>query len=244
MIEAVEPATAIEMVCDRLADRGGTVHRTDQGDVIARADAPVFPDIAPERRPLGRGKKIGRSRVGAELVQEVELLHADVVGMDMVADCDIARRDPDDLPVFADGLPRRDASRGDLVAERDARRRDHLSDRHTGLERLACHRHIVRRVQANQRHRCIHHEASDTRRRELDRSLRYGRYNVQLRKENLSELMPCTSIKPDPCGSTLDLDQRSSIQAGAWSLAFSTPRTARSTPASVSRPSTERLTSR
>ena len=38
--------------------------------------------------------------------------------------------------------------------------------------------------------------------------------------------------------------QSSTIQVGAWSLARSRPRTSRSTPASVSRPATDGLSSR
>lgn len=90
-----------ELRGDHPGSAGGAVHRGDDADVVAGADATVRTPVAEERRPLA-----GRRRLfvmhPAELARALRIVHAHVVGVHMGTGADAHRRHADRLPVLAD----------------------------------------------------------------------------------------------------------------------------------------------
>ena len=90
-----------ELVLDELADAGRAVDAGDDGDVVARADAPVLALVAVEVAHLVGRVEVHGPHVGADLVLAVEVAHRQVLRVDVVAHGDVGRREADHLPVAA-----------------------------------------------------------------------------------------------------------------------------------------------
>ncbi len=103
-----------EAVTHIVRDRGRAVDAGDDGDIVSGTDAAVGPQEAAERPRLRHRREF--LEVGAELIIASEVLHAQVVGVDVVARRDGGRREPDDLSVLADGRFGGDVVDRDLVA--------------------------------------------------------------------------------------------------------------------------------
>src|SRR5262249_29509607 len=116
---AAQEAGVADPLGDVLVGAGRAVDGADDGDVVARAVAPVAAVVAhPGALPGGRGRR--RRTRGAEGVVALEGVGRDVVDVDVVAGGDVRGGEADDLAVLADRLALADGAQGDLVAEADA----------------------------------------------------------------------------------------------------------------------------
>ena len=115
-----------ELVLDELADAGRAVDAGDDGDVVARADAPVLALVAVEVAHLVGRVEIHGPHVGADLVLAVKIADGQVLGVDVVAHGDVGGREADHLPVAAHLFPRAPRAprhlvpRADVLADLDA----------------------------------------------------------------------------------------------------------------------------
>ena len=105
----VVPPDVLEPLSHELAHARRAVDGGDDGDVVARPDAPVRPLEAVEgAHALGRIVVDGLD-VDADLVLLLQLADREVLDVDMIAHVDLRGREADDLAVAPDGLadPRR-----------------------------------------------------------------------------------------------------------------------------------------
>src|SRR5262249_9107073 len=108
---------------DVLAGARRTVHRADDGDVVARPVAEVIgltraAVVAQECAVFGRRRERGRDLGGVGVVA-LEGPELDVVDVDVLTGGDVAAGEADDLAVLADRVALPDRGQGELVAHLD-----------------------------------------------------------------------------------------------------------------------------
>ena len=104
---------------DLAGDGGRAVHAGQHADIVAGADLAVGAAETLEGRALGFRHVIGRAGIGPERVVAHEVVHLDVMDMDMAAGLDVRGGETDDLIVFPDRLALGDGNDRDLVAARN-----------------------------------------------------------------------------------------------------------------------------
>src|SRR5690606_36920412 len=112
---ALEQLRAVEMRGDCARYRGRAVHRRQDADVVARADAPIRAAIPPEAATLFRWQHWRAGNWRRHFVAGMALRHDHVMDMDVLAGSDVPAGDADDLTVFEHWLPRRNSAAGNLV---------------------------------------------------------------------------------------------------------------------------------
>ena len=113
----VQPAAA-EVVRHRAHHRRGAVHRGDHGHVVARTDPPVGAQISLKGCARAFRQQDRRPRIGAELVDQAQLAHRGVLGVDVLAGGDAVGRKSDHLAILAHRRAGRDRAQRHLVPER------------------------------------------------------------------------------------------------------------------------------
>ena len=97
---------AAELVGDEPGGRRGAVHGGDDADVVAGAPAAVAAGVPVEGADGPGGRRQGDAG-GAELVGALVVVHAEVVGVHVVADGDVPGGATDGLAVLVHGLAQR-----------------------------------------------------------------------------------------------------------------------------------------
>ena len=139
-----------EMVGNRPCNSGRAVHAGENADVVARGHAAIRAHIAHELgvKLGGLGFDIGAKRVVAGKVAFVGA-HVEVVGVHMLACCDVFGGKTNDLVVAAHGVAGRDSARGDFVPGWDQTSHRDAFDRGTREQLLAADDHVIGGVEAN-----------------------------------------------------------------------------------------------
>ena len=108
----------LEDVGDEARDMGAAIHRGEDADVVAGSDAAVgTADAVEGRRQIEIRHRLDVDAIGIVLV---EIAHAAVLRVHVLAGRDRLRRKADDLAVADDRLARRDRLDRDLVARGNA----------------------------------------------------------------------------------------------------------------------------
>jgi len=120
-----------------------TIHRGDHGDVIARTDLAIRAHVAFEAGRLGKLGRIEFRR--ADGIVALELTHAKVVRMDVLACGDVLLGKADDLVVAVHGFAGFDVMRSQLVARGDqiAYRQFFRFDKRPRQQLLGGDQHVV-----------------------------------------------------------------------------------------------------
>ncbi|MNV52856.1 hypothetical protein D3C71_1449700 [compost metagenome] len=151
---------AAEMVGDGARHRGRTVHAGQDADVVARGDAAVGAHDAIE----GGGLRHVVSGVRAlpHRVVALEFRELQIVRVHVLSGRDGLPRHADDLVVAAHRLTRRNGAHGHLVAGRHQPLHRHaFAFQPRAADQLAPgDHHVVRRVNADERHFVLGHEDS------------------------------------------------------------------------------------
>ncbi len=138
----------LEDIGDEARDMRAAIHRGEDADIVAGGDAAVGAADAVEEG----GQIVVRQRLDVDAIGIVlvEIAHAAVLGVHVLAGRDGLRRKADDLAVAADRLARRDRLDRDLVARRNAfARGDTLRHDHAGRQARARDQHAVVGMQAD-----------------------------------------------------------------------------------------------
>ena len=138
----------LEDIGDEAGDMGAAIHRGEDADIVAGGDAAVgTADAVEERGQIEVRRRLDVDAIGIVLV---EIAHAAVLRVHVLAGRDRLRRKADDLAVAADRLASRDRLDRDLVARRNAfRRGDALGHDHAGRQARARDQHAVVGMQAD-----------------------------------------------------------------------------------------------
>ncbi len=148
--ERIVPGEGIllEHVGDHAGHMGAAIHRGEDADIVARRDAAVAaPEAHESRRQIEIRRRLDVHAIG---VVAVEIAHAAILGVDVLARRNRLRREADDLAVAADLFAGRDGADGDLVAGGNALA-GHHAFRHldTGQQRGARDQYSVVVMQTN-----------------------------------------------------------------------------------------------
>ncbi|MCY1546260.1 hypothetical protein D9M68_822490 [compost metagenome] len=115
----LEQFRAVEVCGHRARHRGRAVHRGQNADVVARADAPVRAAIAHEAVTLLRRQHGAALDGRRQFVTGMAVRHGHVVSVYVCAGGDVLGGDADDLAVFENLLAFGDGPPSDLVAAGD-----------------------------------------------------------------------------------------------------------------------------
>src|SRR5262249_4276387 len=109
----LEQVGRVEPLRNVLAGAGGTVHRADDGDVVARAIAAIATVVAHPRARIGARRR--RRTIAAESIIALEGLGTDVVDVNVLAGGNVFVGKANDLPIFGDSFAFFDEPQGKLV---------------------------------------------------------------------------------------------------------------------------------
>ena len=102
VFKIVEPALFLGCLGDEAGHRAGTVHRGENAEIVAGADAAVSAVVAHEMTLFAGGRK--RPHFGRKFLRLGVAAHAEIVDMNMCARCDGTGRDSNGLAIADDLL--------------------------------------------------------------------------------------------------------------------------------------------
>jgi hypothetical protein len=119
VVEPVKPAHAVEVVGDIARHGGRAVHRGDDPDIVAGADAARTAVVTHEAAAVVWGQHPCRLGLDRELVPRAAFRHGKIVQVDVIARRDVLGGNADHLTELAQGRARGDRPHRHLVPARD-----------------------------------------------------------------------------------------------------------------------------
>ncbi|MNZ79319.1 hypothetical protein D3C78_979200 [compost metagenome] len=151
IVETIKAALLVEIIGDVTRYRGGTVHRSDDADIVSRSDATEAAVIPLERPALGFRQHALFFNIDTELMGVFGRHHGKIVQVNMPAGLDILCGDADHLSVFQHLVSGFDEFEGHLMSAPDQFERRQISPARcaAGRNGPTRHRDIVVGVQQN-----------------------------------------------------------------------------------------------
>ncbi|CUX10688.1 hypothetical protein AGR7C_Cc10070 [Agrobacterium deltaense Zutra 3/1] len=151
IVETIKAALLVEIIRDVTRNRGGTVHRSDDADIVSCSDATEAAVITLESPAFGFRHHALFFDIDAELMRVFGRHHGEIVQVHVPAGLDILGGDTDDLSVFQHLIARFDELQGHLVPAPDQLERCQIAPARRAAGRNGPTRHcdIVVGVQQN-----------------------------------------------------------------------------------------------